>query len=247
MTLEERRVLSQGCIGITKVRIGQLKVGAVPPMNLAFADPAAHVELQNVEKLLAPGEIVNKEAMWWRGEISQVEDVIKKEGVNWTTVGRDGKRRGAVDYLRYAMANLDNARVQAGKVWVDLAEGDIKELQAGRVAARISGDTLTFERTSIYVEKFRDILAAGPADVKDFMRLVKADPDLAQLRGVDHYLPSSDPSEWKLIRYSKHFWSGQELVRDGRGISYGSVADSNPGPLICQIRIDSSRFPVLVR
>ncbi|MEV2226817.1 hypothetical protein AB0E01_44340 [Nocardia vinacea] len=86
-----------------------------------------------------------------------------------------------------------------------------------RHEARIAGDTRTFEKVSNYAQKFRDILATKPVNIEEFMRQVKAEPELAQLRGVDDHLPSDNPSEWTPVIYSKHFWSGQEMVRDSNG------------------------------
>lgn len=217
MTSAEREVLAQGCIGVTKVGIGQTRLDTVPPMNLAFADPRSHRAIQTAENVLAPGEVANAEVKTWRRLRTQADDLVRQHGLNWSYTDRDGTVRSAAEHIERVDRNLERARVEAREVWSNLARGDIREMLDTRHTARIEGEMRTFEQVRGHVQKLEDILAAEPADADEFMRLVKADPELGRLRGVDRELPSGSPSQWKPVIYSKHFWSGQQMVRDGSG------------------------------
>ncbi|WP_406265611.1 FHA domain-containing protein [Nocardia sp. NBC_00881] len=217
MTPEEQKVLFQGCIGVTKIGIGQTELNSLPPMNLAFADPDSHRVIQYAENVLAPGEVANAEVRFWRKRLNEAKNIVRERGMNWSYEYSDGNISSASERIQYLEDNLERARAEAREIWSDLAKGHIKGMLDARREARIEGDRRTFEKVQNYVQKFKDILATRPADVGEFMRLVKADPELSQLRGVDYHLPTGDPSEWKPIIFSKHFWSGQELVLDSKG------------------------------
>lgn len=221
MTPDQRMVLDQGCIGVTKVRIGMIKIHTGPPMNLAFADPSAHLVIRKAENFLTPGEAANARVKYYRRELAKVQDVISAHGLTWAATDRYGVTRQAADHLHHVESNLLSARSQARDIWSSLAKGEIKDMRVARNDARIESDNQTFAKVSNYAQRFNDILATKPADIGEFLHLVKADPDLAQLRGVDERLPPGDPSEWQAIVYSKHFWSGQVLTRD---------VDGNPLP-----------------
>jgi hypothetical protein len=217
MTADERKVLGQGCIGIVKVRLGLLELEAGPPANLAFADPGSHGAIQLVEKILVPGEIANARVKGWQKRLNRAEALVAERGTSRFHKNRDGTEITASENIENIKKNLNRARAQAREIWSDIAKSDIGDVLAARREARIESNQRTFERVSNYVQRFEAILATGPKDVGEFMRLVKADPDLARLRDVDQHLPAGDPSEWKPEIYSKHFWSGQEVVRDRKG------------------------------
>lgn len=217
MTADERKVLSQGCIGIVKVRLGLLELEAGPPANLAFADPGSHGVIHSVERILVPGEIANARVKGWQKRLNRAEALVSERGTNWLHRNRDGAEILASEHIENIKKNLNAARAQARDVWADIAKSDLGDVLAARHEARIESNQRTFERVSNYVRRFEDILAAGPVDAGEFMRLVKADPELARLRDVDQYLPSGNPSEWQPEIYSKHFWSGQEIIRDRKG------------------------------
>lgn len=217
MTDAERKVLGQGCIGIVKVRLGLLEVEAGPPANLAFADPVSHGAIHSVEKILVPGEIANVRVKRWRQRLDEAEALVAERGTGWSHENKDGTTTPAPEHIERIKKYLDRARLQARHVWSDIANSDIGDVMAARREARIESNQRAFDRVSNYAGKFEAIIATGPKDVGEFMRLVKADPDLALLRDVDRHLPSADPAEWKVEIYSKHFWSGQEVIRDSRG------------------------------
>ncbi len=217
MTPRELEVLRLGCIGVTKLRLGQLDLTKVPPENLAFADPSAHRIIQNAEKVLAPGEVANAKVKTYRNLLTQAESTVKQHGMNWSYTDTNGITRSARDHIRHVKESLDKAKVEARETWSELAKEHIKEMRDARRDARIEGDMRTFEKVQDYARRFEEILATKPVDAEEFMRQVKADPKLAQLRGVEDHLPPGNPSEWKPVIYSKHFWSGQEMTRDSSG------------------------------
>ncbi|MBF6165500.1 hypothetical protein IU486_12030 [Streptomyces gardneri] len=229
MTPEERKVLRSGCIGVTKLRLGQLDLKASPPTNLAFADPDTHRMMQNAEKVLAPGEVANATVKDWRQRITDAENFASKYGRRRKFTNFDGSKIKVSDYIRHAQENLARARAEARETWSKLAKEHIKELRDARRDARVEGDMRTFEKVRNYKRKFEDILATKPADAEEFLRRVKADPDLAQLRGVGDHLPPGNPAEWELVIYSKHFWSGQEIVHDSSG---NQVVKKDGSPLV---------------
>ncbi|UAK34560.1 hypothetical protein K8O92_12375 [Nocardia asteroides] len=217
MTTREVTVLRLGCVGVTKLHLGQLDLTKVPPANLAFADPSTHRVIQNAEKVLAPGEVANAKVKTYRKLLTEAENTVKKHGMNWSYTDTDGITRSAPDHIRHVKKTLEQAKVEARETWSELAKEHIKEMRDARRDARVEGDMRTFEKVQNYARKFEDILATKPADAEEFMRRVKSDPDLAQLRGVEDHLPPGNPSEWKPVIYSKHFWSGQEMARDSSG------------------------------
>lgn len=208
ITPEEREMLTEGgCIGLAKLRLGLTGVETEPPMNLAFADPSSHRAIQPAVSFLAPGEAANANVKRNRRLLAEAEK----------SVTDNGNSDSATDRIRLAEQNLEESREQAREVWSSLDKSDIRDMLLARNEARITGNTRTFERVMDHVQRFRDILAGDPKDGKEFLRRVTADPVLSQLRGVDRYLPSGAPSEWKLKVFSKHFWSGQDMVRDSDG------------------------------
>ncbi|MGW1739347.1 hypothetical protein ACWCPQ_11100 [Nocardia sp. NPDC001965] len=217
MTYTEREILAQGCIGVTKLGLGQRRLDQIPPMNLAFADPASHRAIQSAENVLAPGEIANADVKNFRRLRTRADDLVREHGMNWAVEHPDGTVLSAAQYIDQVEKNLERARTEARETWSNLAKGHIREMLDTRNAAKIEGEMRTFEQVRGYSRKFENILATGPADTGEFMRLVKADPELARLRGVDHQLPTGSPSEWKPVIYAKHFWSGQKMVRDSDG------------------------------
>ncbi|GGK93367.1 hypothetical protein GCM10011588_04930 [Nocardia jinanensis] len=217
MTADERKVLGQGCIGVTKIRLGLMKLDAGPPTNLAFADPDSHRAIQSVENILAPGEIANARVNGWRKRLGRAESLVAEHGTDWPYKSREGAVITGPEYIGNIKKNLDIARAQAREIWSNIAKGDLGDVRESRREARIESNQRAFGRVSNYVQRFEAILATGPADVGDFMRLVKADPELSRLRDIDQHLPSGNPTEWKTEIFSKQFWSGQEIVRDRKG------------------------------
>ncbi|MEV2226816.1 hypothetical protein AB0E01_44335 [Nocardia vinacea] len=134
MTPEERKVLGQGCVGVTKVRLGQ-NTGEMPPMNLAFTDPGSHRVIQNAESVLAPGEIANAAVKDWRKQLTQAENVVKEHGMNWSATDRYGTTRSAPDHLQHVKDNLEKARAEAKEVWSNLAKGDIRQMLDARCSS----------------------------------------------------------------------------------------------------------------
>lgn len=113
--------------------------------------------------------------------------------------------------------SLGNARSNARHIWISLGGAQIKDMRDVRRTAKIAGDNRAFARVSSYAAKLNDILATKPTDAQGFLRLVAADRELALLHGVDRNLPPGSPGDWAVIVFSKHFWSGQEHIRDDEG------------------------------
>lgn len=208
MTALEKSVLDQGCVGITKLHLGRYE--ELPPMNLAFGDPKSHDTIMKAEKILAPGEIANADVQFWRRQLARAEELMRTRGTAWSATDGSGVTREALEHIDHCKRTLEQARSEAKEAWSNLAKEYKREAIETRNAARLEGNQRTFERVRGYVSKFNEILAAKPADAGEFMRLVKADPDLTRLRDVEQHLPPGDPSEWKAMIYSKHFWSGQD-------------------------------------
>ncbi|MFD0363443.1 hypothetical protein ACFQZZ_18505 [Nocardia sp. GCM10030253] len=206
MTPEELKTLDRGCIGVTAVRLG---VDGNPPLNLSFDDPIAHQAIAKAQKVLAPGDAAN-------GRVSEAKHLLADARRNLAKILRDGATedsqvvRDARTRVERNEKNVAEAEATAKKTWAKIS--DEYKAEKARTEAKIEGGMRTFEKVSKYAEKFNAILATKPANVMEFMRLVKADKDLAQLSNVDTWLPDGNPSEWEAVIFSKHFWSGS---RDG--------------------------------
>jgi hypothetical protein len=214
MTLVEKMTAETGCVGVVNLLLGHQ--GSHPPTNLAFGDPHSHGVRAELEKVLAPGQIADKEAKRWEREFQQAGAAVQERGMNWKAVDGSGTTRTGAEHYYYCLTRLLAARSNAQEAWSSISQASKREMLENRRDARIDADRRVLDRVSGYRQRFNDILAVRPAGISEFLRLVKADPDLGQLdlKGLENNLPTGDPSEWKVVIFSKHFWSGQS-ERDG--------------------------------
>ncbi|MEV4130517.1 hypothetical protein, partial [Nocardia sp. NPDC049707] len=206
ITPAELKTIDRGCIGLTVARLG--RVEGNPQLNLAFDDPVAQQAIAKAEKVLAPGEVANQRAADAAKQLKQAQQELaearKKPGA--TEDSRDV--RLARDQVALREKQAKRYQEDAKKAWSKISDEYKREMQTARREAKIEGGKRTFEKVSGYADKFNAILESRPASRREFMRLVKADKDLAQLKDVERWLPDGDPSEWEVVIYSKHFWSG---------------------------------------
>lgn len=215
VTTAQRAALDRGCVGVTMLRLGLTE--DMPPTNLAFADSRARSTIAGAETVLAPGEVATRKVRYRRAYLAaahaQLAAVRARYGGNddCAAVHAEYKR---VQDTQYALAR---ARAEARDIWTGIPKADKHTARSARTAAKIDNGHRSFERVSAYAAKFTAILARGPRDTAEFLRAVAADPALALLREVDRHLPSGSPQRWQTVIYAKHFWSGQERLRDHNG------------------------------
>ncbi|MEV0295419.1 hypothetical protein [Nocardia sp. NPDC050710] len=230
MTQEERDTLDLGCVGVTLLELGRSRR---PPMNLAFGDARAQRTIAPREERLARGEIASKAVVNYQRELRKARRKLEEA----RAAGNDRDADSALKYVKAYETSLERARAEATVVWSRISKEQRGEAEKSRQEAKIEGDQRTFDRVLGHAAKFEEIIAAGPVDKSDFIRRVNADPELSALKNVFHELPSGNPSDWEVVVYSKHFWSGQELTHDVNGnlvfdadgnVTFNSTDTPNP-------------------
>ncbi|MFD0360017.1 hypothetical protein ACFQZZ_00955 [Nocardia sp. GCM10030253] len=216
MTSDELETLDKGCVGVTMLHLG-LTGRRHPSTALAFADPVSHRAVARVEEILAPGDIVNKDVnnrqKWLRDSEKKLEHERNQPGATEDSP----EVQKALVAVETDRKELEYARLNAADVMADMSKEYEKEMKEIRRESKVEGDKRTFERVSTYAEKIDDILAQKPKDASEFMRMIRADKDLAPLYDIVYELPPGKPSDWETAIYAKHFWSGQEMVTDSSG------------------------------
>lgn len=213
LSSRELIVLDTGCYGVTTLRFDTVLRFDLqhrdPPTNLAFGDLVTYGVIAEAEQILAPGELANGVV----NDINRVYQAAQHELMEARTAAGATDNSPTVVAARQKVDNLEqtlnHARAEAKKIWKEISEEYRKEFEQVRETAKREGGHRTFELVSRYVAKFEAILATKPADIHEFMQLVKADDELALLQDVDRYLPDGNPAEWETIIFSKHIWSGQ--------------------------------------
>ncbi|WP_020647644.1 hypothetical protein [Nocardia sp. BMG111209] len=214
----EITTLERGCIGVSMLHLGRDQ--ASPPMNLAFSDPATHFDIYRSEKALGSLDRanagVNNFTRWLETARTELENARNAPGA---TRGSPEVRQ-AQERVDYYEKELARYRKEARDLVLKISEDDRTALADERLAAKLEHGTRTKELVLDYKHRFEEILARQPATREDFLAAVRADPVLGRLSGVDQYLPGGSPSEWDVVMFAKHFYSGQDYLRGPNGEYY---------------------------
>ncbi|WP_218002427.1 hypothetical protein [Nocardia brevicatena] len=213
MTLNEIRTLELGCVGISSMFAGH---PLHPPNNLMFSDPDSYPRQFEYEKILAPLDRLNSDMDNARNSLREVQAALrraeKEHRLNPGSTEVHELRKSVKAWEEYINQIREAGRKAAAKL-----SDDISMLDYEREMAMREHGFNTQELVQHYKQRFEDILRRQPATREEFMQMVAEDSQLSKLRNVEQYLPSGQPSEWDVVMYAKHFYSGQEHVRDAAG------------------------------
>lgn len=216
MTPSEIRTLELGCVGISSIFAGH---PLHPPNNLMFSDPESYPHQFEYEKMLAPLDRLNVDMNNAQTSLRDARAALRRaENEHRLNPGsteiREVRelRKSVKVWEKYVSQIQEAGRKAAAKL-----SGDFLELGDKREKAMREHGFKTQELVQGYKQRFEDILRRRPETREEFLQMVAEDPQLSKLRNVEQYLPSGKPSEWDVVMYAKHFYSGQEHVRDAAG------------------------------
>ncbi|MFI5714264.1 hypothetical protein [Nocardia sp. NPDC051750] len=213
MTPNEIRTLELGCVGISSTFAGH---PLHPPNNLMFSDPVSYPHQFEYEKILAPLDRLNSDMNNARTSLREVREALRiaeeEHGLNPLSSEVRELRKSVKAWEAHVDQIQESAREAAAKL-----SGDLSMLKFNREMAMLDHGLNSQELAQNYKQRFEDILHRGPATREEFLQMVAEDLKLSQLRNVEQYLPSGKPSEWDVVMFAKHFYSGQEHVHDAAG------------------------------
>ena len=226
---EQREVLRLGCVGVVLDRLGS--PAGMPIMRIAFGDVAAHREIAELEKLLAPVEVANRDVMNCQQVLTEAEGLMRKYGTAWGFRDAFGIERGAQEHLEWCKSLVEEARRRAEETMSHVSrEHNVLEMMNAKNDAKIEGNKRVFTKVLHYASELNKIFATRPAGYGDVMRLVEAHPALRPLQdGMLVSLPNSGtPEGWEAVIIYKDLWSGRgETASDTTKV--GNPGDTSAG------------------
>ncbi|WP_433206539.1 hypothetical protein ACQP1G_20230 [Nocardia sp. CA-107356] len=233
MTPTEVRTLENGCIGVPSLALGNNEGN--PQLNLAVSDPDTHRRIVEMEKTLGPVDQISQHLSEAMKKVMQANKELAKARIGPGATEHSPGVRNAQQELNFRVTVMKSVDAEMKRMLSNLPES-YATLSEAREKMKLEHGLRSTQLVMRYKEKFDSVLARKPPTREEFMRMVQDDPGLARLKGVDQFLPGGYPSEWDVIVFAKHFYSGQEylrdhhgnILRDREGRPVGEWTDPNP-------------------
>ncbi|WP_280278406.1 hypothetical protein [Nocardia wallacei] len=213
MTPSEIATLELGCVGITSTVAGH---PLHPPNNLVFSDPATYRPQFDAERVLVPLDRANSDLNNAKMSLLDAQDRLREINMAHSYDASVPEVIEARRVVREWTKYVDQLRQVAREELMKIGD-EVNRLQEQRAMAQLEHSMATKDMVLGYKRAFEDILERQPATREEFLQMVAEDPQLSGLRDVGRFLPSGKPSEWDIVVFAKHFYSGQEHVRDPAG------------------------------
>ncbi|WP_147471707.1 hypothetical protein [Nocardia stercoris] len=230
LTDQEEELLADGCIGMTALRLGL--TDTYPTMSYAFGDPSIHALAAETERLLAPGEVANEmlnELAY--GAHTRWEELTRlrafaERGAGGPDIAAE-IRAAEAEHSEWAKATAEQLR-HTRDLWARIGEHR-SELERVRSMAKIEEGRRGFARVSAVADRFGRILADAPANERELLARIRADPVLSRLRPEPLEMTRGvPPAQLEPVIYAKRFWTGQFPNLTGEGPETLSMAEPNP-------------------
>ncbi|WP_406280953.1 PspA/IM30 family protein [Nocardia sp. NBC_00881] len=218
MTPQELATLEWGCVGIASTLAG---VPGHPQYNLVFSDPTTYPRQFKADEKLAPLEQANNNLNQAKKSLrkaeEQLRDAKKGLGRSQRSSPEVSKAKAEVDRLK-TLVEKRREQDRAAAAKISLTPEERRSLLAERAAAQGEHSKRSLDLVRDVKRRIEDVIARGPANKEEFIRMKNEDSVLARVRGLEaQFLPAGNPATWDVVTWAKDFYSGQDVARDNLG------------------------------